>query len=636
MAESTKYQLVPNNNNITTDFKGYFSLFKTRKTSAFVYGVVFVFIAFTVFLAFSPSSTNTSSSTWFFNYFTLNSTSPPNFTDQSPRSDFPSNFSTEINSSRSQNFDSFQSPFSNFTDNLTDTQVPPDKVQNFNPNYTDIIPQNTTNLPQISPEISPILPKQDEKINPSNNTDYPEKQTNQSSVILPQISPKISPVSEKQRNQSTSVVVSPPQIPPITPNSSIETITNSTSAKGSGEEVKDFPTSLPKKEDNNSNSSNHNENGVVSGEVHEQGNEKKSLVASLIGCDLYDGGWVRDESYPLYKPGSCKLIDEQFNCFLNGRPDNDYQKLKWKPKGCTLPRLDGRKMLKLLRGKRLVFVGDSLNRNMWESLVCILKNSAKNPKNVYEASGRHYFRNEASYTFVFKDYNCTVEFFVAPFLVQEWEFKDKNGTTKETLRLDLVVNDSKHFKSADIVIFNTGHWWTHEKTSKGEDYYQEGSNVYKQLDVQEAFRKAITTWGRWVDNNVDPQKTHVFFRGYSSTHFRGGQWNSGGQCDSETEPITNDNYLEKYPWKMKVFETVMRGMKTPISYLNITKLTDYRKDAHPSVYRKQRLSTEEKKTPLKFQDCSHWCLPGVPDSWNELLFAEMVRRQYQEQQKNRT
>lgn len=53
-----------------------------------------------------------------------------------------------------------------------------------------------------------------------------------------------------------------------------------------------------------------------------------------------------------------------------------------------------------------------------------------------------------------------------------------------------------------------------------EDYYQEGSNVYKQLDVMEAFRKAITTWGKWVDTHINPQRTHVFFRGYSSTHFR--------------------------------------------------------------------------------------------------------------------
>jgi len=59
-------------------------------------------------------------------------------------------------------------------------------------------------------------------------------------------------------------------------------------------------------------------------------------------------------------------------------------------------------MLELLRGKRLVFVGDSLNRNMWESLVCILRNSVKDQSKVYEAFGRHHFRNEASYSFVFE------------------------------------------------------------------------------------------------------------------------------------------------------------------------------------------------------------------------------------------
>lgn len=172
------------------------------------------------------------------------------------------------------------------------------------------------------------------------------------------------------------------------------------------------------------------------------------------------------------------------------------------------------------------------------------------------------------------------------------------------------------------MIFNTGHWWTHDKTSKGEDYYQEGSHVYKQLDVAEAFRRAMTTWGRWVDSNVNPQKTHVLFRGYSASHFSGGQWNSGGSCSNETKPIENDSYLLPYPWKMKVVEEVIKGMKVPVSYLNVTKLTDYRKDGHPSIYRKHN------SFDLQVQDCSHWCLPGVPDSWNELLYAELLRKQF--------
>ncbi|XP_058211535.1 protein trichome birefringence [Rhododendron vialii] len=352
------------------------------------------------------------------------------------------------------------------------------------------------------------------------------------------------------------------------------------------------------------------------------------LGEKLTNCDLFDGEWVRDDSYPLYKPGSCSLIDEKFNCFANGRPDDAYCKLKWKPMGCSLPRLNGSHMLELLTGKRLVFVGDSLNRNMWESLICILRNSAKNQSNVYEEYGsRHQFRSRASYSFVFKDYDCTIEFFASPFLVQEWETPFQNGLKKETLRLDMIEKSADEYKSADILIFNTGHWWTHEKTSKGKDYYQEGSNVYVELNVLEAFRKALTTWGRWVDANVNPMKTLVLFRGYSASHFDGGQWNSGGQCDQETEPIKNKTYLSSYPLKMKVLERVLKGMKTPVAYMNISRMTDYRKDGHPSIYQKQNLSKEERKSPLRSQDCSHWCLPGVPDAWNELLYAELLRKQ---------
>ena len=65
---------------------------------------------------------------------------------------------------------------------------------------------------------------------------------------------------------------------------------------------------------------------------------KGNFVEIMSRCRIFDGKWVRADSYPLYAPGSCPHIDESFNCFLNGRPDRGYEKYRWQPNGCIMPR----------------------------------------------------------------------------------------------------------------------------------------------------------------------------------------------------------------------------------------------------------------------------------------------------------
>ncbi|CAH9107493.1 unnamed protein product [Cuscuta epithymum] len=355
----------------------------------------------------------------------------------------------------------------------------------------------------------------------------------------------------------------------------------------------------------------------------QNGNQSKGPVLikgrSFHGdCDIFDGEWVRDETKPYYVPGSCPYIDVDFDCHLNKRPDEGYVKWKWQPYACDIPSLNATDFLERMRGQKLVFVGDSLNRNMWESLVCILRQGISDKNRVFEISGRSDFKKKGVYAFRFEDFNCSVDFVSSPFLVRESSFEGASGSF-ETLRLDLMDSTTSMYNDADIIIFNTGHWWTHEKTSRGADYYQEGNHVHPQLKVLEAYKRALYTWARWVDKNIDARRTQVFFRGYSLTHFRGGPWNSGGQCHNETEPFLNKMHLEKYPSKMQVLEQVLHDMKTPVGYMNISMLTDYRKDGHPSIYRANN------KSSLQAQDCSHWCLPGVPDTWNELLYTSLLK-----------
>ncbi|KAK7822094.1 protein trichome birefringence-like 6 [Quercus suber] len=64
---------------------------------------------------------------------------------------------------------------------------------------------------------------------------------------------------------------------------------------------------------------------------------------------------------------------------------------------------------------------------------------------------------------------------------------------------------------------------------------------------------------------------------------RGGQWNSGGHCIKATQPL-NETPSTCYSEKSIVVEEVIKKMKTPVTFLNITNLTGYRTDGHPSIF----------------------------------------------------
>ncbi|GFP97448.1 protein trichome birefringence-like 5 [Phtheirospermum japonicum] len=314
------------------------------------------------------------------------------------------------------------------------------------------------------------------------------------------------------------------------------------------------------------------EDAPSSDTVKTEGGVDDVMAEKWQNCDFYQGRWVKDENYPLYSPGSCPYVDDGFDCQRNGRSDSEYLKWRWKPDECDLPRFNATDFLVRLRGKKLMLVGDSMNRNQFESLLCLLREGLPDKSKMYEVHGYKISKGRGYFVFKFEDYDCTVEFVRSHFLVREGVRINAQGNSNPTLSIDRIDKTARRWQRADILVFNTGHWWTHGKTSRG-----------------------------------------------------GGDWDSGGSCNGETEPVKSGPIIDSYPQKMIIVEDVFKETKVPAMLLNVTRLTNFRKDGHPSVYGKN--VTGGKKVSTRRQDCSHWCLPGVPDAWNELIYATLVAKQ---------
>ncbi|KAL9454619.1 hypothetical protein AB3S75_010090 [Citrus x aurantiifolia] len=330
-------------------------------------------------------------------------------------------------------------------------------------------------------------------------------------------------------------------------------------------------------------------------------------------CNIFNGKWVYNgEASPLYNEAQCPFLSDQVSCQRNGRPDVEYEKWTWKAEGCEIPRFNATDMLERLKNKRVIIVGDSLNRNQWESLACLLY-TAIPPSRVHVN-----VQNGVYKVLRALDYDCSVEFYWSPFLVQ---LDASNALGSRILRLDELSASAQKWKGADVMVFNTGHWWVHRGKIKAWELFEHDGKLMENLNVDEAFEIAMETWAHWIDENVDATKTIVFFRSISPEH-KGEQW-----CYNTTEPITDESYVAKFPKSMvEIVKRTIGGMSTPVKYLNITKLSQYRVDAHPTIYTKKRefLIAKQQMQLETYADCSHWCLPGLPDTWNTLLYASMV------------
>ncbi|RRT47816.1 hypothetical protein B296_00028398 [Ensete ventricosum] len=274
----------------------------------------------------------------------------------------------------------------------------------------------------------------------------------------------------------------------------------------------------------------HEQRSVISDQHKPEAKPQRVVLNVPETCDLFDGRWVYDDvSYPLYKEHECQFLTEQVTCMRNGRRDDNYQKWRWQPRDCSLPR---------------------------------------------------------------HDYDATVEFYWAPFLVESNADDPRIHSVPNRVITNSIAKHGKHWKGVDYLSF-------------------------------ERRIASVRVRNPWlVDDNSSED------------------WDNpeGIKCALETMPVTDmSRPLEVgTDWRLfAVVESVIRSMRLPVSFIKITALSQFRKDAHTSVHTLRQgklLTAEQQADPATFADCIHWCLPGLPDTWNEFLYARIASRPWPNQE----
>ncbi|XP_052159970.1 protein trichome birefringence-like 19 [Oryza glaberrima] len=361
------------------------------------------------------------------------------------------------------------------------------------------------------------------------------------------------------------------------------------------------------------------------------------------------GEWVRDAgAAPYYTNATCGFIQDYQNCMKHGRPSMEFLRWRWRPgaggEGCEpLGPFDAARFFRLVRGRSMLFVGDSLASSHVTSLVCALSQVEAPARSRDAAAGLERWR--------FPAHGFAVAYFWTPFQVR-WRLMrgppeavgpERQGEVfagPSDLHLDEPDERwTSAAKSHDYVVLSASHWFARPAVyyqhgrvvgchdCGGDDNATAAAIVKKPEHAQRAaFRAVLGALAR-----LDGFNGTAILRTVAPTHYENGGWFDGGECtatrpvneseDGAAAPEMAATEAEFYRAQVEEFAAAAAarrgnggGARARLRLMDVTRMMLLRPDGHPD--RHGHGGGEHDGFEI---DCLHWCLPGAIDVWNDLL-----------------
>lgn len=233
-----------------------------------------------------------------------------------------------------------------------------------------------------------------------------------------------------------------------------------------------------------------------------------------------------------------------------------------------------------------------------------------------------------SRTWRLPSYDITLAFIWTPFLLTSTE---PASVVDMQLYLDTLDDTwTSQYHKYDYIVLSGGQWFFKQTTFWDNNtvvgcHYCPGKNL-EELGSDYSYRRALELAFHFMA--ASEHRPVVVFRTWTPNHYEYLQVYKGGMCN-RTRPYEEGEHNEyqafDLPMRSVEMEEVRRaaeehGMR--VRLLDTYQLSAMRPDGHPGPYRIHHPELIEDPE----NDCIHWCLPGVIDTWNALLM-EVLRKE---------